>query len=47
MIVEGALQVMRRAGARQVPDADTALIHTHGGMQTDHATLVLGGRAES
>jgi acetyl-CoA acetyltransferase len=47
MIVEGALQVMGLAGTRQVPGTATALVHTHGGMLAEHATLVLGDRAES
>jgi acetyl-CoA acetyltransferase len=42
MIVEGALQVMGRAGERQVADADVVLVHTYGGMMSDHCTLILG-----
>jgi acetyl-CoA acetyltransferase len=41
MIVEGALQVMRRARGRQV-DADVALVHSYGGMMAEHSTLILG-----
>lgn len=41
MIVEGANQVMGKATDRQVT-ADTALIHTYGGMMAEHSTLVLG-----
>lgn len=41
MIVEGALQVMGRAGDRQVK-ADCALVHTYGGMLAEHSTLILG-----
>ena len=41
MLVEGALQVMGRAGTRQV-DADIALVQTYGGMMADHCTLLLG-----
>ena len=41
MVVEGALQVMGAAGARQV-DADIAYVHTYGGMMADHASLLLG-----
>ncbi|MFY9328185.1 MAG: thiolase family protein [Georgfuchsia sp.] len=41
MIVEGALQVMGRAGARQVK-ADCALVHCYGGMLAEHSTLILG-----
>jgi acetyl-CoA acetyltransferase len=47
MVVEGALQVMGRAGERQVPGTSTALVHTHGGMLSEHATLILGDRGES
>ena len=47
MVVEGALQVMGRAGERQVAGTSTALVHTHGGMLSEHATLILGDRAES
>ena len=41
MLVEGALQVMGRAGTRQV-DADIALVQTYGGMMADQCTLLLG-----
>ena len=41
MLVEGALQVMGRAQARQV-DADIALVHAYGGMMADHCTVLLG-----
>lgn len=41
MLVEGALQVMGHAGARQVA-ADVTLVHTYGGMMADHTTLLLG-----
>ncbi|MDT7944137.1 MAG: thiolase family protein [Dehalococcoidia bacterium] len=44
MIVEGALQVMGRAGARQVPEAEVVLVHTYGGMMAEHSTLILGRR---
>lgn len=42
MVVEGALQTMGAAGARQVEDANVVLVHTHGGMMSEHATLILG-----
>jgi len=42
MIVEGARQVMNRAGDHQVEDASTAIVHTFGGMLADHSTLILG-----
>ena len=41
MVVEGALQTMGRAEARQVADADVVLVHTYGGMMAEHCTLVL------
>lgn len=41
MIVEGALQVMGRAGDRQVK-AERAVVHTYGGMLAEHGTLILG-----
>ncbi|MDN5938234.1 MAG: thiolase family protein [Salinisphaera sp.] len=41
MLVEGALQVMGRAGDRQV-EADVALVQTYGGMMADHCALLLG-----
>jgi acetyl-CoA acetyltransferase len=44
MIAEGALQVMGRAGARQVPDANVVLAHTYGGMIGDHSTLIFGSQ---
>ena len=47
MIVEGALQVMARAAARQVPGASTALVHCHGGMLSEHATLILADRSQA
>ena len=45
MLVEGARQVMGRDPDRQVA-ADTALIHTYGGMLAEHCTLILGRHAE-
>lgn len=41
MLVEAALQVMGKAGSRQV-DAELAYVHTYGGMMADHAALLLG-----
>lgn len=41
MIVEGALQVMGRAGDRQAK-ADHVLVHSYGGMMSEHSTLILG-----
>jgi hypothetical protein len=42
MIVEGALQVMGRAGTRQVDKPDICLIHTYGGLMAEHCTIILG-----
>lgn len=42
MIAEAILQVMGRAGDRQVPKVDVALAHTYGGMIGDHSTLLFG-----
>lgn len=44
MLVEGARQVMGQEPARPVA-ADTALIHTYGGMMAEHSTLILGRSA--
>jgi acetyl-CoA acetyltransferase len=41
MLVEAARQIMGAADGRQV-DADTALVHTYGGMMADHCTLLFG-----
>ncbi len=42
MVIEGALQTMGRAGARQVANAEIVLVHTYGGMMADQCTLLLG-----
>jgi acetyl-CoA acetyltransferase len=44
MLVEGARQVMGLEPNRQVP-ANTALVHTYGGMMAEHSTLILGREA--
>lgn len=44
MIVEGARQVMGREDDRAVA-ADTALVHTYGGMMAEHCTLIFGREA--
>ncbi len=41
VIAEAALQVMGRAGDRQV-SAPVALVHCYGGMMSEHAVLLLG-----
>ena len=42
VLVEAMLQVMGRAGDRQVDRADVALAHVYGGMMAEHCTLLLG-----
>lgn len=42
MIVEGALQIMGRGGERQVSGTNLALVHSYGGMMSEHSTLILG-----
>lgn len=44
VVVEGVRQVSGNAGEGQVPDVETALVHTYGGMMASHATLLLGRR---
>ena len=44
MVVEGALQIMGRAGERQVTGAQTALVYANGGMMSEHAVIILGSR---
>lgn len=42
VLIEGVRQVMGEAGANQVDKANTALIHSYGGMMYTHTTLILG-----
>jgi acetyl-CoA acetyltransferase len=42
VVVEGARQAMGRAGQRTVPGAEVVLVHTYGGMMSEHSTLLLG-----
>ncbi|MCC7122554.1 MAG: thiolase family protein [Gammaproteobacteria bacterium] len=42
MIVEGALQIMGRAGGRQVAPAKVALVHSYGNIMSEHSVLILG-----
>ncbi len=44
VLVEGARQVMGCDTERQIT-ADTALVHTYGGMMAEHCTLILGKEA--
>jgi len=41
-LTEAVAQLRRQAGARQVADAETALVHGQGGIMSSHATLILG-----
>lgn len=41
MVVEGALQAMGLAGARQQAGADVVFVHTYGGMMSEHCSLIL------
>lgn len=42
MYVEAALQVMGRAGERQVAPAGIALAHSYGGIMSEHSVIILG-----
>src|SRR5690606_17282008 len=44
-LTEAVVQLRREAGARQVADAELALVHAQGGTQSSHCTLLLGGAA--
>jgi acetyl-CoA acetyltransferase len=41
-LTEAITQLRHRAGARQVRNAGTALVHGQGGIMSSHATLILG-----
>jgi acetyl-CoA acetyltransferase len=41
-IVEGVRQLRGGLGARQVKDAELALVHNEGGILSSHCTLILG-----
>jgi acetyl-CoA acetyltransferase len=42
-VVDGARQIMGRAGAAQVQDCDTAFVTGNGGIMSEQVALVLGG----
>ncbi len=42
MLVEGALQMMGRAAARQVAKANVALVHSYGNIMSEHSVVLLG-----
>jgi acetyl-CoA acetyltransferase len=44
-LTEAVAQLRRAAGARQVADAEIALLHAQGGILSSHATLILGRSA--
>lgn len=41
-LTEAVLQMQKRAGPRQLPDTDLALLHAQGGILSSHCTLILG-----
>jgi acetyl-CoA acetyltransferase len=44
-VLEGVRQMRGTAGGRQVPNAETALVHGNGGVIATHTTLILGSEA--
>ncbi|MEP5764185.1 MAG: thiolase family protein [Halieaceae bacterium] len=41
-LTESVWQLRRTAGERQVPGAETALVHAQGGIMSSHTTIILG-----
>jgi len=41
-LTETVLQLRHAAGARQVANARTALVHAQGGIMSSHTTIILG-----
>lgn len=44
-LTEAVKQIQRRAGDRQLPRTDRALLHAQGGILSSHCTLILGSEA--
>jgi len=42
-VVDGARQVMGRAGEAQVRDCDVAFVTGNGGLMSEQVALILGG----
>ena len=45
LLVEAAKQLRNECGARQVAQAETALVHGNGGVLSAQATVILGTQA--
>jgi hypothetical protein len=41
-LTEATLQLRHAAGARQVANAEAALLHAQGGILSSHCSLILG-----